>query len=364
MNQELEQSRTEQATPYKLEQARKKGSVARSIEASTLGVMTALAGYLWAFGADTSAQLQKAAAGALAQAPALAFGPLELWSWSAAIATRMAASILPLMLLVVVVATLVILVQIGFVFSIEALKPDASRLNPANGFKRIFSAQTIYESVKSVLKLAVYGALAVLIVHASALHSTDIAAEPRALAALLGTQSLKLVFWLLAAMTLFAAADIVFTRRRFASQMMMSRRELREETRHREGDSRIKQRRRQLAQELLKRSRSMRQLRSADVLITNPTHYAVALRYDSNTMLAPQVVSRGSGEFALRLRRLAFIYGIPVVEDRQLARTLFFKLALDSAIPESLFHQTAAVYLRLQALRQARMSAPSPVLVA
>ena len=364
MNQELEQSRTEQATPYKLEQARKKGSVARSIEASTLGVMTALAGYLWAFGAETSTQLQKAAARALAQAPALAFGPLELWSWSAAIATRMAASILPLMLLVVVVATLVILVQIGFVFSLEALKPDASRLNPANGFKRIFSAQTIYEAVKSVLKLAVYGALAVLIVHAGALHSTDIAAEPRALAALLGTQSLKLVFWLLAAMALFAAADIVFTRRRFASQMMMSRRELREETRHREGDSRIKQRRRQLAQELLKRSRSMRQLRSADVLITNPTHYAVALRYDSNTMLAPQVVSRGAGEFALRLRRLAFIYGVPVVEDRQLARTLFFKLALDSAIPEKLFHQTAAIYLRLQAMRQVRMNAASPVLVA
>ena len=364
MNQELEQSRTEQATPYKLEQARKKGSVARSVEASTLAVMVALAGYLWAFGADTAAQLQRTTALALAQAPALAFGPLELWRWSTSIASRMASSILPLMLLVVATAALVILVQIGIVFSAEALKPDASRLNPASGFKRIFSMQTLYEAVKSVLKLVVYGALAVLIVHASALHSTDIAAEPRALAALLGTQSLKLVFWLLAAMTVFATADIVFTRRRFASQMMMSRRELREETRHREGDSRIKQRRRQLAQELLKRSRSMRQLRGADVLITNPTHYAVALRYDSSTMIAPQVVSRGAGEFALRLRRLAFIYGVPVVEDRKLARTLFFKLALDSAIPENLFHHTAAVYLRLHAMRQARLNPSSPILVA
>jgi flagellar biosynthetic protein FlhB len=364
MNQELEQSRTEQATPYKLEQARKKGSVARSVEASTLAVMAALAGYLWAFGADTAAQLQRTTALALAQAPALAFGPLELWRWSTSIASRMASSILPLMLLVVAIAALVILVQIGVVFSAEALKPDASRLNPASGFKRIFSMQTLYEAVKSVLKLIVYGALAVLIVHASALHSTDIAAEPRALAALLGTQSLKLVFWLLAAMTVFAAADIVFTRRRFASQMMMSRRELREETRHREGDSRIKQRRRQLAQELLKRSRSMRQLRGADVLITNPTHYAVALRYDSSAMIAPQVVSRGAGEFALRLRRLAFIYGVPVIEDRKLARTLFFKLALDSAIPENLFRQTAAVYLRLHAMRQARLNPSSPVLVA
>lgn len=357
MSQEQEQSRTEEATAYKLEQARKKGMVARSLEVSTLSAMAAFTAYLWVFGAGMASQIQGLAARALAQAPSLAFGPQELWIWSTAVAGRMAHLVLPLMLLLVAVAVLSIVLQIGFVFSVHSLKPDFTRLNPANGFKRIFSLQTVYETGKSVLKLVVYCALSCFVVAAAALYATGVATDPRAVAELLEERSVRLLFWLIGAMTLFAALDLVFVRRQYAKKMMMSRRELREEMRQREGDSRIKQRRRQLAQELLKRSRSMRQLRGADVLVTNPTHYAVALRYDARVMLAPQVVSKGSGDFALRLRRLAFVYGVPVIEDRKLARALFFKVVLDSLIPEKYFRQTAAIYLRLRAAREAGAAA-------
>jgi flagellar biosynthetic protein FlhB len=286
-----------------------------------------------------------------------------LWTWSTLLFGRMAYLVLPLMLLVVAIAAMSVLLQIGFLFSVHALKPDFTRLNPANGFKRIFSVQTFYETGKSVLKLVVYSALASLVVMVAALHATDAAVEPRAVATLIGVYALKLLFWMTGAMALFAAVDLLFVRRQYAKKMMMSRRELREEMRQREGDSRIKQRRRQLAQELLKRSRSMRQLRSADVLVTNPTHYAVAMRYDSRSMLAPQVVSKGAGEFALRLRRLAFVYGVPVVEDKALARELFFKVALDSLIPERFFRSTAAIYLRLQTRRATREHAAGRALV-
>ncbi len=364
MEQEQEQTRTEEATAYKLEQARKKGMVARSLEFSTLAVMVALAGYLWIFGAGMVRDAEALAARAILQAPSLAYGPLELWTWSTLLSGRMAYLTLPLMLLVVAIAVLAILLQIGFIFSVHALKPDFTRLNPANGFKRIFSIQTLYETGKSILKLVVYSALAGLVVTAAALHATDAAVEPRAVATLIGVHGLKLLFWLIGAMALFAAVDLLFVRRQYAKKMMMSRRELREEMRQREGDSRIKQRRRQLAQELLKRSRSMRQLRSADVLVTNPTHYAVAMRYDNRNMLAPQVVSKGAGDFALRLRRLAFVYGVPVVENKALSRALFFKVALDSVIPEEFFQRTAAIYLRLQAQRAAREKSAGRTLVA
>lgn len=363
MEQEQEQARTEEATAYKLEEARKKGMVARSLEVSTLAVMAALAGYLWIFGADTVRVAEALIARAIVQAPSLSYGPQELWTWSTLVAARIAYLVLPLMLLVLAIAVLAILLQIGCILSVHALRPDFSRLNPANGLKRIFSHQTLYETGKSILKLIVYSVLAGLVVAAAALHATDSAVEPRAVAALIGAHALKLLFWLIGAMALFAAIDLLFVRRQYAKKMMMSRRELREEMRQREGDGRIKQRRRQLAQELLKRSRSMRQLRSADVLVTNPTHYAVAMRYDSHSMLAPQVVSKGAGEFALRLRRLAFVYGVPVVEDKALARALFFKVALDSLIPEKFFRRTAAIYMRLQTQKAARQRAAGRTLL-
>jgi flagellar biosynthetic protein FlhB len=261
---------------------------------------------------------------------------------------------LPLVLFVVALSMLAILLQIGFVFSAHSLKPDFTRLNPATGFKRIFSIQTLYETGKSVLKLAVYCALAYLVIFAAARYATQSAGEPRAVAALIGDNAVRLLFWLLGAMAVFAAVDLLFVRRQYSKKMMMSRREIREEMRQREGDSRIKQRRRQLAQELLKRARSMRQLRGADVLVTNPTHFAVALRYEPQRMVSPQVVSKGSGEFALRLRRLAFIYGVPTIESRSLARGLFFRVALDQSVPEKYFRDTAAVYLRMRTARQAR----------
>ncbi len=119
----------------------------------------------------------------------------------------------------------------------------------------------------------------------------------------------------------------------FARKMRMSRHEQKQEVKQREGDPRIKQRRKQLQRELLQRSKSMRSIRGADVLVTNPTHYAVGLKYEPGTMAAPQVVAKGAGEFALRLKKLAFIYGIPIVESRAIARQLYHKAAMEQEIP-------------------------------
>jgi flagellar biosynthetic protein FlhB len=129
--------------------------------------------------------------------------------------------------------------------------------------------------------------------------------------------------------------------------MRMSRRDVRREARDREGDPRLKQRRKQLHREFAKSSESLRNLRGADVLITNPTHFAVALRYDPKTMLAPVVVSRGAHAFALRLRRTAFLYGVVIVREPALARALF-RCDLNQPVPEALFSPVAAIYRGLR----------------
>jgi flagellar biosynthetic protein FlhB len=359
MNEETESSRTEEASAYKLEQARRKGMVARSLEFSTLLLLLAFAGFAWAFGSRIGGDLQRLMAGAVVQAPSLAYGPLELWTWTAAVASRAGHVIVPLMLLLAAAAALAVLLQVGFVFSPQALKPDFSRLNPVNGFKRIFSLQALFELGKTLLKLAVYPAIAVLVVLGAARYASNAATEPSAVASLIADSGVRLLFWLLAGMVIFAAIDVLFVRRQYARKMMMSRREMREEVRHREGDPRIKQRRRHLSRELLKRARALRQLRGSDVLITNPTHFAVALKFDAETMLAPKVVSKGAGEFAQRLKRLAFVYGVATIEDKALARALYFGVPIDAEIPEKFFKPTAAIYVRLRRARDGQSGAES-----
>jgi flagellar biosynthetic protein FlhB len=159
---------------------------------------------------------------------------------------------------------------------------------------------------------------------------------------------IRLLFWLAASMLLFAAIDIMFVRWQFGRQMKMSRREVREESRNREGDPRIKQQRKKFQRELLKKAQSLRGVRGADVLVTNPTHYAVALKYDQTNMLAPMPVAKGAGDFALRLKRLALVYSVPVIESPALARRLFFKVPIHQQLPEVLFSDVAKIYLSLR----------------
>jgi flagellar biosynthetic protein FlhB len=130
--------------------------------------------------------------------------------------------------------------------------------------------------------------------------------------------------------------------------MRMSRRELRREVRDREGEPRLKQKRKQLHADFVAASQSLRNVKGADVVVTNPNHYAVALRYDGATMAAPLVVSRGANALAQRIKRLAFRYGIVTVEDPPLARLLYRACTLDSPVPESAYREVAALYLRLR----------------
>jgi flagellar biosynthetic protein FlhB len=194
------------------------------------------------------------------------------------------------------------------------------------------------------LKLCLYSTVAYLVIRG--ILKTDIASitDGRGLSELMERSMFRLLLAFVLLAVIFAVVDQLIVRRDFLKRMRMSRRELRREAREREGEPRLKQKRKHLHAELAKTSQSLKNLRKADMLIVNPQHIAIALHYDRRTMLAPVIISAGTDQLAQRLRRLAFIYGIPVVENRTLARELYYKSALNRPIPEQCFAPVANIY--------------------
>ncbi len=341
-----EHSKTEEATPFKLSDARNKGMVARGLDVGVLFGLLTVVGYFWVYGGRLATALARAGGRAIVEAPQLAISNQAVSVWLRVWLRDVASALVPLMGAVVFAGILASTIQVGFLFAPEALKPDFSKLNPANGLKRVFAVATLLETAKAAAKFAVYAVIAYLIISKTVATALGLEAGPRALLHLIWSQAMHLLVWFAVAAAIFAAIDQFLVRRQFQIKMRMSRSDIKDELKHREGDSRIKQRRKQLQRELLKRAKSMRSLRSADLLITNPTHYAVGLRYDARVMTAPTIIARGAGDFAQRLKRIAFIYRVPVFEAPELARGLFFQGRLDQQIPAEWVRETAKIYVR------------------
>ncbi|HYD61573.1 MAG TPA: flagellar biosynthesis protein FlhB [Noviherbaspirillum sp.] len=347
--------RSEEATPYKLEQARKQGSVAKSADFTALAVLAALVGIVYANGWDAfrqSARLQQAI---LARVGNLDWRADGVVAWLAEILTDVLNILAPLFLALFVVAVLINLFQTGPIFSVKPLTPDLSRLNPATGFKRVFSMRTLYEAVKSIIKLVILGTVAYSAIRDDIaglvlLSAIDTKAYAKILLGITGSLLVKLVLTSL----VIAAIDYSYTKWEFSKRMRMSRRDVRDEVKQREGDPRVRSRIRELRMEMLKRSKAMRSLPSADVLITNPTHLAVALRYQHGEAAAPQLVAKGAGELARKMRMTAARHNIPVVQNRMLARTLFREVDYEGFVPEKLYPQLAKIMVWVYAMREAK----------
>lgn len=342
-----EQNKSEQATPFKLTKAREKGSVARGMDLGFLSGLAAFIGFAWIVGPSVEAQIALSARRALVAAPTVLGSSNEILAVTGIL---MSSVFRPMALLAGVVFLTVLtfeMIQTGVVFSTAPLRPDFNRLNPAQNFKRLFSLKLLMETGKNVLKVALYGAITIFVIrHAQTSFATI--TDARSLAHAMTGTGLRLLLFFLAAAALFAAIDQFIVRRDFSKKMRMSRRELRRESRDREGEPRMKQRRKQLHGEFVKLSQSLRGIKGADVLITNPTHFAVALKYEGATMTAPKVVAQGANQFALRLRRLAFLYGVTIIENRELARALYHKCPLNSEIPEAFYQPVADIYTALR----------------
>ena len=346
---------SEDATPYKLEEARKKGSVSKSQDFTAMAIMAALAATLYASGWDVLRKLLRMQQQILARVSVREMGVDASAAWLGQLAVGMLTVLGPFFLTLVVTAVAVTLLQTGFGFSFYPLKPDLNRINPMTGLKRIFSVRTVFDTSKSLIKLVVLGSLLYTLVkdaipHLIALTSMDPKTYAGVLIALAGGMLVKLVLALFA----IGAVDLLFTRWEFAKNMRMSKRDVRDESKNRDGDPRIRARIRELRKEVLKRSRSMANVPKADVLITNPTHYAIALSYQHGTSGAPQVIAKGAGEMAAKMRETAVRCQIPIVQNRPLARALFKEVDNDGYVPEAWYPQVAKIMVWVYAMREVK----------
>ncbi|GAB3040375.1 flagellar biosynthesis protein FlhB [Oleiagrimonas citrea] len=352
---EQEQDRTEEPTPYRLQEARKKGQVPRSTDLGSAIVMVA---FCFAFSA-AAGNVALALSQALRRSILLAGNSPELGKalvhWVGAAFDPAWQALTPVLLAVLVAAVAGNVLQTGGVFTTHPIKPDFTRLNPAQAMKRLFGLKTLWELGKLVVKTALLCALAWYALHRlGVVVSANALVSPMELPRSLHRVFVSVSIWIVGILLAVACADLLFSRKEFVRKLRMSRRDIKDEIKKREGDPSVKSKRRKLVSELLKRSRSIQRVADADVVMTNPTHLAVALRYRPKTMLAPVVLAKGTDRAAARMREYAARHRVPVLQSPKLARALFKQCGIDQPVPASLFTQLAPVYRWLMARDRSR----------
>lgn len=346
-----EQDRNEPATPYRLEQARRDGRVARSHELA--GALVFGTAALWLAWGGVSLCLRlfstwQPALTALAQGRDDQVGP----RLAAELGAGTAAALLPGMLVLALAALLGGLLQGGFVWSAKPLLPDWQRLHPATQWRRLVSVRALVDTLRVLVKLAVLTLIGLQAYRMWLPVMSSLAVLPPAAQLGAGVHLIgRLALLIAAVFGLLAALDVLWTRRSFAREMRMSRRDLVEEHKQREGDPRIRRRLRDLRRELLARSRSLQAARTADVVLVNPTHVAVALHYEQGQSPAPVVVSKGAGALAMAIRTIANRHGVVVVASPALARRLLREAPLGQPIPVEFHPEVARLYVWLAAMR-------------
>lgn len=341
--------KTEPATDKKLEDARKEGQVAKSKEiANCLGllamflIMKFMIGYignsLLGVFEGTYSKIEDIVTFRNGEVPAL--DNFAIFKDSL---TTILKILLPMLIIGFVVAFMADLVQVKWKPTTKPLKPKGSKLNPVNGFKRIFSLNSLMELVKSIAKIALVSLVAYNFIrknYTMIFRLYDM--EVMTAIGLIGRYVTNLGIQISAIYAIIAFADYIYQRVKFSKDMKMTKQEVKDEYKQAEGDPQIKGRIRQKMQEA-SRKRMMQNLPKADVVITNPTHYAVAIRYDASEADAPIVLAKGENYMAQRIKEVAKEHSIEIVENKPLARMLYHNVDIGQAVPPELYQAVAEV---------------------
>ena len=351
MAEESAQERTEKATPKRLQDARKKGQVARSRELNSAALVLLGSGGLWLLGDRISTCLQGVLRSGLAFDRAAALDPTALGARLASASGEALFALAPWLALALVVAALAPLMLGGFLLSAENLQLKFERLDPAKGLKRVFSAQGAVETGKALAKFVVVGGLAALVMSQMAPALLNLGGEPVPAAVMHAGELIARAFFLTAfGLLLIAAVDVPFQLWHHAKQLRMTRQDIKDEMKESEGRPEVRGRIRQRQQELSRR-RMMQDVPTASVVVTNPTHYAIALRYDVGGNGAPRLVAKGADLVAAQIRELAREHKVPILEQPPLARALFYTTRLGAEVPRELYTVVAQVLAYVYQLR-------------
>ncbi len=355
MEQDLD--RNDAATPYKLEQARKKGQVSKSTDVVSAVVFTAAVVYFYARGWNALAAQFQFDRVLFLRIAGSEGNPAILWQIVEQAVRATFVLLFPALATIVIAAILANIAQTGPVLTGHPLIPDWGRINPVNGFKKLMSMRTLFDAFRACIKLVVLSLVVFFALKALLPQFHQLAGRPPlAYTRLLLEDAASLCLKLALALAVIAAIDFAYSRREFSKKMRMSKREMKDEVKHREGDPRIRARLRELRREMLKRSLSLRKTGGADVLITNPTHLAVALSYRHGEMDAPLLVAKGAGSVAAAMRQIAAKNRIPVVQNKTLARAIYFGMEIEQHVPPQLYADVARLMVWILAMRQKQQS--------
>ena len=342
---ESSSDKTEKATPKKKADARKKGQVFQSREVSTSFILLILIVSLSALGPNIYDQLtlyfKRIYQEYLVNAATLDFSTLaNIYIESALVLIKV---VLPVLLISMLAGLISGYVQVGFLLTLEPLKPQFSRLNPLKGFKRFFSLRAIVELLKSIIKIVIVSVVAYSYISSQTneiltLIDTTVAGVMLYIASSAFSVSLRICI----ALIVLGLLDYIYQKFDYEKNLRMTKQEVKEEFKQQEGNpevkSKIKQKQRQMSMK-----RMMQEVPNADVVITNPTHYAVALKYDTQKSPAPFVIAKGQDYIALRIKEMAKQNKVEVVENKQLARTLYSTVDIGEAIPPELYQAVAEI---------------------
>lgn len=363
--QDTGQERTEQATPRRLEQAREEGQVPRSRELATAAILLAGSASLLLSAPLLGERFSRLSRAMFTFDRESLADPASMAQLLGGAILVILPAVVPVFLLLMASALLGPAALGGWLFSSKALAPKAERLDPVRGLQRMVSLRALVELAKAAAKVLLVGAVAVLLLWHLRPQLFAIGFEPAGPAIVHALRLVGQAALVLSASTLLiAAVDVPFQLFDHARKLRMTTQQVRDEIKETEGRPEVKSRIRQLQRQLA-RSRMMAAVPGADVVITNPTHFAVALRYESGRAAAPILVAKGSDLIALKIREIAQAHGVAVVSAPRLARAVYYSTEIDSQIPAGLYLAVAQVLAYVFHLRNYRRGrGPAPELPA
>lgn len=335
--------KTEKATPRRREEARKKGQVFRSQDLSVAVIILACFASLYAFMPYMMKVFNQFMVKYISYRSSGDLTAEIVNIIMLDVAITLLKITLPILATALLTAYIVSLLQVGFIFSSESLQFKLERIDPISGAKRIFSKRAFVELAKSILKLTIVGYILYTVIKNKLFLFPAMAdMELVTLLIVIGQLIFEMAMKVGVCLFIVGILDFIYQWWEYEKSLKMSKQEVKEEYKQMEGDPLIKAKQRQRQRENAMR-RMMTEVPKADVVITNPTHFAVALKYDAETMAAPQVVAKGQDYLAQRIKDLAREHEVQIIENPMLARTLFYSLDIGQSIPQELYNAVAEV---------------------
>jgi flagellar biosynthetic protein FlhB len=346
------QERTEPGSSRRREEAREKGRVAKSRDVTSTAILFAALIYFYFNVSGFVEKLMSVLVSIFRSVGQTTLSTDNMPSLLSGLMVKVFFIMAPLLGVIFLVSIVANVAQVGFLISPSSIQPELSKLDPMNGLKRLFSLNSLVELIKNILKMIVIGFVAYIVLRGETDGFMLLADQtPFSFLFYLGRITFKIILtigWVLLAISI---VDYAYQRWEFEKGLKMTKQEVKDEMKNTEGNPQIKSRIKKLQREMARR-RMMAAIPKADVVITNPTHLAIAIKYDQHKEIAPRVVAKGADFIAEKIREIARKNAVPIVENKPLAQVLYKMVDVNDVIPENLYRSVAEVLAYVYGLRK------------